>query len=61
MRGNVESLGADCIEKEMQAEHLATLTELLERAGIDADPKDFRRYGSARKLYNFDIDHADAY
>ena len=35
--------------------------QLLERAKIKAEPKDFRRYGSARKLYNFNIDHADAY
>lgn len=61
VRGEIESLGADCIEKEMRPEHLADLTELLTRAGNDADPKDFRRYGSARSLYHFDIDHADAY
>ena len=30
-------------------------------AEIKAKPKEFRRYGSARKLYNFNIDHADAY
>ena len=59
--GSVESLGADCIEKEMTAEHLKTLTDLLERAGINKDPSTFRRYGSARTLYNFDIDQADAY
>ena len=34
---------------------------LVEKAEIKANPKDFRRYGSARKLYNFNIDHADAY
>jgi hypothetical protein len=45
----------------MREEHLATLTELLQRAGMDADPGQFRRYGSARKLYNFNVDHADAY
>jgi len=61
VRGTVESLGADCIEKEMTPEHLATLTELLARAGMDADPADFRRYGSARTLYHFDIDNASAY
>jgi len=61
VRGKVESLGADCVEKEMGPEHLETLAGLLERAGIDADAKDFRRYGSARKLYNFNVDHADAY
>ena len=61
VRGEVESLGADCIEKEMRPEHLATLGELLSSAGLDADARDFRRYGSARRLYHFDIDHADAY
>ena len=37
------------------------LAELLARAGVDADPGEFRRYGSARALYNFDIDNAGAY
>jgi glutamate synthase domain-containing protein 3 len=61
VRGSVKSLGADCIEKEMRAEHLDILRDLLARAGVDAAPEEFRRYGSARKLYNFDIDNADAY
>jgi len=61
VQGTVESLGADCIEKEMTPAHRETLAGLLARAGIAADPKRFRRYGSARKLYNFHIDHADAY
>jgi glutamate synthase domain-containing protein 3 len=60
VRGRVESLGADCVEKEMRAEHQDELRQLLAAAGIDADPGDFRRYGSARKLYNFEIDNADA-
>ena len=58
VRGKVASLGADCVEKDMRPEHLTKLAELLKTAGIDADPSDFRRYGSARKLYNFDIDNA---
>ena len=61
VRGTVKSLGADCIEKEMRPEHLEILRDLLERAGADAKPEEFRRYGSARKLYNFNIDHADHY
>ena len=61
VRGTVESLGADCIEKDMTDEHAATLAGLLEQAGIDADPGEFRRYGSARKLYNFSIDKAGEY
>lgn len=61
VRGSVESLGADCIEKEMKPEHLETLRGLLEQAGIDADPKEFRRYGSARQLYNFKIGNIGYY
>ncbi|ORE96370.1 formyl-methanofuran dehydrogenase [Stappia sp. 22II-S9-Z10] len=61
VRGTVKSLGADCIEKEMDEAHLATLAGLLAKAGFDADPASFKRYGSARKLYHFNVDHADAY
>lgn len=61
VRGSVKSLGADCVEKEMRPEHLAILADLLERAGADAKPEDFKRYGSARKLYHFNIDHAAEY
>ena len=59
VRGRVAGLGADCVEKEMSDEHRAELRELLGRAGIeDADPGEFRRYGSARELYNFHPDNA---
>jgi len=58
VRGAVASLGSDCVEKELRAEHADELRALLERAGVDADPGDFRRYGSARALYNFDVDDA---
>lgn len=62
VRGSVQSLGSDCIEKEMRPEHIAKLSELLEKAGVkDVRPEEFKRYGSARKLYNFNIDNADAY
>ena len=59
--GKVESLGSDCIEKDMTDDHRATLADLLRRAGIDADAGGFRRFGSARKLYNFKIDNAGQY
>ena len=62
VRGSVKSLGADCVEKVMRAEHLEKLAELLDKAGVsNARPEEFKRYGSARKLYNFNIDNADAY
>ena len=61
VRGSVKSLGADCVEKEMRPEHLELLADLLERAGADARPEEFRRYGSARQLYTFNIDNASSY
>jgi glutamate synthase domain-containing protein 3 len=62
VRGEVAGLGADCIEKEMRDEHRAELGELLRAAEVeDADPAEFRRYGSARRLYNFHPDNAGVY
>ncbi len=62
VRGKIESLGTDCIAKEMRPEHVALLQGLLDQANItDVNPDEFTRYGSARQLYNFDIDNADAY
>lgn len=61
VRGAVASLGADCIEKPVRAEHLAELTELLARAGRTEDPAEFRRYGSARALYHFTSANSAAY
>lgn len=63
VRGAVKSLGADCIEKEMRDEHYTLLEDLLRRGEAEAKarPEQFRRYGSARKLYTFNIDNAQAY
>jgi methylamine---glutamate N-methyltransferase subunit B len=59
--GAVASLGADCIEKDMAPRCVERVAELLERAGVAAAATRFRRYGSARRLYNFDVDHAAKY
>ena len=62
VQGEVDGLGADCVEKELRDEHRVELGELLRRAGLDdVDPTGFRRYGSARQLYNFKVDNAGAY
>jgi len=61
VRGKVKDLGSDCIEKEMRAEHLELLEKLFKRAKIKLKPGEFRRYGSARQLYNFHVDHAAKY
>lgn len=59
--GDVGSLGADCIEEEMTDEHQRTLADLLDRSGFGGDITRFRRFGSARELYNFNIDNAGSY
>ncbi len=63
VRGSVKTLGTDCIEKEMRPEHYTILEDLLKRGEADAKakPEQFRRYGSARKLYTFNIDNASDY
>jgi glutamate synthase domain-containing protein 3 len=60
VRGKVASLGSDVVEKEVRLEHRELLADLLDRAGMPADVDEFRRYGSARELYNFHIDDIDA-
>ena len=63
MRGTVKSLGADCIEKPLRDEHRDLLRAKLAAAGLDGevDVGEFRRYGSARTLYQFHVDNAGAY
>ena len=61
VRGKVKSLGTDCIRKEMRPKHLAILRRLLREAGAACAAEEFTRYGSARKLYNFNVDNAAAY
>jgi methylamine---glutamate N-methyltransferase subunit B len=62
VRRSVASLGADCVEKEMRAEHIEQVRDLLARAEIDdADPAEFRRFGSARTLYHFKVEHMGSY
>ena len=60
VRGEVASLGSDCVEQEMTPQHLDTLSRLLKAAEMSAEPSDFRLYGSARELYNFHVDDVDA-
>jgi len=61
VRGNVKSLGSDCVQKEMRDEHKIALRKLLDDAGANADVADFKRYGSARNLYHFHVDNAGQY
>jgi len=63
VRGSVKSLGADCIEKPLRDVHQDHLGALLQAAGLagEVDISEFKRYGSARQLYNFKIDNVGAY
>jgi glutamate synthase domain-containing protein 3 len=61
VKGSVASLGADCIEKPMEAEHLEELGGLLTAAGRTDNPADFKRYGSARNLYHFSVHNSTSY
>ena len=63
VRGKVHSLGADCIEKPLEEEHKRELGRLLDAAGINGavDIGEFRRYGSARKLYHFHVENVGQY
>ena len=60
--GKVQSLGADCIEKKITKIDIIKINDLIKRSNIKKYTfKDFRKYGSARKLYNFDIDNVSQY
>ena len=62
VRGEVASLGADCIAKEMRDEHLQELEYLLKAAGFEGDDTGaYTRYRSARSLYHFHVDNAASY
>jgi glutamate synthase domain-containing protein 3 len=63
VRGQPKSLGADCVAKDMRDEHRALLRGLLDAAGLGGsiDVAQFRRYGSARTLYNFRIENLGSY
>ena len=62
IKGKVKSLGADCVEKKMNKKHIKKLKLLLQEANIkNQKAESFKRYGSAKKLYNFKIDNISNY
>ncbi len=62
IKGKVKSLGADCVEKKMDKKHIKKLKKFFKKADIkNLKPESFKRYGSARKLYNFKVDNISDY
>lgn len=59
--GSVGSLGADCEEKAMDEQARELLGQLLEQSRSNQPLKSFKRYGSARQLYHFNVDNAASY
>ena len=53
VRGKIASLGADAQQEEMQDADREKVAELLRHAKMDADPVEFKRVASARKLYHW--------
>lgn len=63
VRGTVQGLGSDCVEKPLDDIHKLELGRLLDSAGVNGavGASEFRRYGSARRLYHFHIDNVGNY
>jgi glutamate synthase domain-containing protein 3 len=61
VRGKVSSFGADAHEEAMRESDYAALADLLGRAGLKHDPKQFRRVASRRELYHWNADANQEY
>ena len=61
MRGTVKSLGADARFEDMTDADFAAVADLLERAGLTHDPREFKRIASARSLYHWNVDAQQEY
>jgi glutamate synthase domain-containing protein 3 len=61
VRGDIRSLGADAEVQPMSAADLDAVTSLLAAAGINHPASEFKRVGSARKLYHWNADANQEY
>jgi glutamate synthase domain-containing protein 3 len=61
VRGKIQSLGADAREEAMGPVDHAKLKDLLGKAGINYQPKEFKRVASARSLYHWNSDAHQEY
>lgn len=61
VKGNIKSLGADAQIEPMTEADTAAVKELLAAAGLQHDPKDFKRVASARSLYHWNADADQEY
>jgi methylamine---glutamate N-methyltransferase subunit B len=61
VRGNIKSLGADAQIEPMREADIAAVKSLLDAAGMQHDPHDFKRVASARSLYHWNADADQEY
>ena len=61
VRGELHGLGADAQQEELSGEDVSELARLLELAGFQHDPREFKRIGSARELYHWNPDLVQDY
>jgi methylamine---glutamate N-methyltransferase subunit B len=61
VRGKIKSLGADAREEPMTDADRAKLRALLDVAGLQHDPGQFKRIASAKALYNWNADANQEY
>jgi methylamine---glutamate N-methyltransferase subunit B len=61
VQGKVASLGADARFEDLLPGDLQALNELLGRAGLEHDPRRFRKVASARSLYHWNADANQEY
>lgn len=61
VRGKIRSLGADARMEPMQDKDFQAVAELLAQAGLQANPKEFKRVASARQLYHWNADANQEY
>lgn len=60
VRGTIKSLGADAQVEPMAAADYEAVSELLAKAGLSYDSKEFKRVASAKQLYHWNADaHQD--
>ena len=60
--GKTKSLGTDCVEKKINKMDIKKIESLLKKGNIKKlKPNNFKKFGSARKLYNFKVDNVSEY
>lgn len=61
VRGKIHSLGADAREEEMTLTDQRKVVELLQKADIGYDVKEFKKVASAKTLYHWNVNSTQSY